>query len=88
MFIQKLSSYSQQLKEYIYYFVKTYVNKFTVEEWNISGKTLGHRATNNMNESFNKKLNSKLNKNPTMISFLNEIKKLELEYKKNIITVN
>ena len=79
-FLQKISSYSNALSEYMCYFINTYTKKFKIEQWNISGKTMGHRATNNMNESFNRKLNSKLPKSPTIKNFIDVIKQLDQEY--------
>ena len=80
LFLQTISSYSNQLSDYIYYFTNTYTKKFKIEQWNISGKTMGHRATNNMNESFNRKLNSKLPKSPTIKNYIEVITQLEHEY--------
>ena len=72
-FLKNFSSCSEDVSKYINYFINTYTKKFQIEDWNISGKILSHRATNNSNESFNKKLNSKLSKSPSIVNFIKEI---------------
>ena len=81
LFLKRISHYSFELTEFVDYFEKTYVKQYKISDWNIYGKTLGHRATNNSNESFNKKLNTKLCKSPSIEYFVNEIIKLENEFK-------
>ena len=72
-FLKKFPTCSDEISTYINYFINTYTKKFQIEDWNISGKILSHRATNNSNESFNKKLNSKLSKSPSIVNFIKEI---------------
>ena len=80
-FLPKLSGYSKTANQFIDYFIKTYTMRYRIEDWNVTGKILPNRATNNANESFNRKINSKLKKSPTIVNFFQEIRKIEIEYR-------
>ena len=79
--LPKISNVSRVSKKFIHYFITTYNSRFKIEDWNVTGKILRDRATNNSNESFNKKLNANLYKNPSIMQFYNELKNLERDYR-------
>ena len=72
---------SEKVEKFISYFVDTYSNRFKIEDWNVTSKKFPNRATNNVNERFNKTLNSKIGKSPTILNFLVELTNLEYEYR-------
>ena len=80
-FLPKLEGYSIASHQFIKYFLKTFTIRYKIEDWNVSGKIQPNRATNNANESFNRKINSKLKKSPTIINFYHEISNIEFEYR-------
>ena len=79
--LPKISNVSRVSKKFVHYFITTYNSRFKIEDWNVTGKILRDRATNNSNESFNKKLNANLYKNPSIMQFYNELKNLERDYR-------
>lgn len=84
-FIKNAIYVTKKAKLLINYFVRTFVQIFDINDWNVSGKILEDRATNNFNESFNKKINERLPKSPTIQNLFAEFVILENKYKNKYI---
>lgn len=80
-FLPKIKNFSDQSNQFVNYFISNYTLRYPIELWNITGKFLSHRCTNNANESFNKKINSHLCKNPTVLNFYNVVVNMENDYR-------
>ena len=80
-FLPSISSISEKIQNFINYFYKTFFIKYSVDYWNTEGKPLQAKATNNPNESFNKKISNKISKNPNMSQFISAIQSIENEMK-------
>lgn len=80
-FLPSITSINQNIAVFINYYIRVYVRKFSINDWNISKKPFPERATNNVNESYNRKLNCTMTKNPSVLQFYLSIQKLENESK-------
>lgn len=77
-FISKFKIIDEVLCNFITYFQETYTKTFPIRYWNITDKPMKDRATNNANESFNKKMNSYVNiLKPSLSEFFAHIQSLE-----------
>ena len=61
-FLPSIVSISETVEKFVSYYYKTFHEKYLIEDWNVEGKPLCDLATNNVNESFNRKLNSQIQK--------------------------
>ncbi|KAI3642974.1 hypothetical protein MP228_002799 [Amoeboaphelidium protococcarum] len=72
-----VSATEQQLADFWKYFVKTWLELFSISDWNVSrleGQQLVNR-TNNPLESYNRLLNQDFKNHPTMVAFIAQLKR-------------